>query len=68
MVAFSSSLQADACSLYLSAAPFIQVLSFGTMPYARLTSVETAISVGIGVRLAQPADCSAKLYKLMLRM
>jgi len=46
----------------------VQVFSHGAMPYARLTAVETAMSVGVGMRLAQPADCPTTLYELMLRM
>lgn len=45
-----------------------EVFSDGRTPYARLTAVETAISIGVGKRLAQPLCCPALLYKTMLQM
>lgn len=45
-----------------------EVFSFGATPYAGLTAVNTAISIGIGKRLPQPSSCPSMLYSMMLQM
>lgn len=45
-----------------------EVFAHGATPYAKLTAVEAAMSIGIGMRLQQPIGCPAGLYQLMKRM